>query len=32
VLAAGQKAIAVEGPFGELEEELIAPHRDFWRR
>jgi tRNA(Arg) A34 adenosine deaminase TadA len=32
VLAAGQKAIAVHGPFPEIEEELVAPHRDFWRR
>lgn len=32
VLASGQKAIAVHGPFPELEEELIAPHRDFWKR
>jgi tRNA(Arg) A34 adenosine deaminase TadA len=32
VLAAGQKAIAVHGPFPEVEEELVALHRDFWRR
>jgi tRNA(Arg) A34 adenosine deaminase TadA len=32
VLAAGQKDIAVHGPFPEIEEELVAPHRDFWRR
>jgi tRNA(Arg) A34 adenosine deaminase TadA len=32
VLAAGQKAIAVHGPFPEIEDELVAPHRDFWRR
>lgn len=32
VLAAGQKAIEVHGPFPELQEELVAPHLDFWRR
>jgi tRNA(Arg) A34 adenosine deaminase TadA len=32
VLAAGQKAITVHGPFPEMEEELVALHRDFWRR
>ena len=32
VLASGQKQIEVIGPFPELEAELIAPHRDFWRR
>ena len=31
VLASGQKKIEVHGPFPELEEELIAPHRDFWK-
>lgn len=31
VLASGQKRIAVHGPFPEMEEELIAPHRDFWK-
>jgi tRNA(Arg) A34 adenosine deaminase TadA len=31
VLAAGQKAIEVHGPFPELEEELLAPHRGFWQ-
>ena len=30
VLASGQKPIAVFGPFPEIEDELIAPHRDFW--
>jgi tRNA(Arg) A34 adenosine deaminase TadA len=30
VLSSGQKEIAVHGPFPELEEELIAPHRGFW--
>ncbi|MEW9807842.1 nucleoside deaminase [Mesorhizobium marinum] len=32
VLASGQKAVAVEGPFPEIEDELLAPHRDFWSR
>jgi tRNA(Arg) A34 adenosine deaminase TadA len=32
VLASGQKKIAVDGPFPELEGELMATHRDFWRR
>ena len=32
VLGHGQKKIAVHGPFPELEEELLAPHRDFWRQ
>jgi tRNA(Arg) A34 adenosine deaminase TadA len=32
VLAAGQKRIEVHGPFPELEAELVAPHRDFWKR
>lgn len=27
----GQKNIKVEGPFPELEQELIEIHRDFWR-
>jgi tRNA(Arg) A34 adenosine deaminase TadA len=31
VLAAGQKKIEVHGPFPELAEELLAPHRDFWK-
>lgn len=31
VLRSGQKKIEVHGPFPELEEELIAPHRDFWK-
>jgi tRNA(Arg) A34 adenosine deaminase TadA len=30
VLGSGQKKIEVQGPFPELEEELVAPHRDFW--
>lgn len=29
VLAAGQRATVVEGPF--LEDEAAAPHRGFWR-
>jgi tRNA(Arg) A34 adenosine deaminase TadA len=32
VLRAGQKQIEVHGPFPEIEEELVAPHRAFWRR
>ncbi len=32
VLGSGQKRIEVHGPFPEIEDELIAPHRDFWRR
>ncbi|MFN0194973.1 MAG: nucleoside deaminase [Aestuariivirga sp.] len=31
VLAAGQKKVEVHGPFPELEEELLAPHRNFWK-
>ena len=31
VLGSGQKKIEVHGPFPELEAELIAPHRDFWK-
>jgi hypothetical protein len=31
VLGSGQKKIEVHGPFPELEEELLAPHRDFWK-
>jgi tRNA(Arg) A34 adenosine deaminase TadA len=31
VLGSGQKEIEVYGPFPELEEELLAPHRDFWK-
>ncbi len=32
VLASGQKKVKVHGPFPEIEDELIEPHRDFWRR
>lgn len=32
VLASGQKQIEVFGPFPEIEDELLAPHRDFWTR
>ena len=28
----GQKNIEVHGPFPEIEAELLAPHREFWRR
>jgi tRNA(Arg) A34 adenosine deaminase TadA len=31
VLASGQKKIDVHGPFPELDDELLAPHRDFWK-
>ncbi|MCI5078419.1 nucleoside deaminase [Oricola sp.] len=30
VLATGQKKIDVHGPFPEIEDKLVAPHRDFW--
>lgn len=32
VLASGQKPVEVIGPFPEIEEELLAPHRTFWQR
>ena len=32
VLAHGQKDVEVHGPFPDLEEQLLAAHRDFWRR
>jgi tRNA(Arg) A34 adenosine deaminase TadA len=32
VLGYGQKDIEVHGPFPEIEDQLLAPHRDFWRR
>lgn len=31
VLSAGQKKIEIHGPFPELEDELMAPHRNFWK-
>jgi tRNA(Arg) A34 adenosine deaminase TadA len=31
VFRAGQKAIRVEGPVPELEDELTAPQQDFWK-
>jgi tRNA(Arg) A34 adenosine deaminase TadA len=31
VLSSGQKKIEVHGPFPEIEDELIAPHRNFWK-
>ena len=31
VLGSGQKEIKVHGPFPELVEELLAPHRNFWK-
>ena len=30
VLAAGQRAVRVEGPFPELEDEIIRSHDGFW--
>ena len=30
VLFSGQKTIEVYGPFPEVEDELIEPHREFW--
>jgi tRNA(Arg) A34 adenosine deaminase TadA len=32
VLAAGQKPIEIVGPFPEIEDELLEPHRTFWQR
>ena len=32
VLSSGQKKIEVVGPVPEIEDELLAPHRDFWKR
>lgn len=32
VLASGQKDVEVYGPFPEITEELLAPHRSFWQR
>ena len=32
VLGSGQKEIKVHGPFPDLDEELLAPHRDFWKQ
>lgn len=31
VFARGQKAVEVVGPVAEVEEEIAALHRDFWR-
>ena len=31
VLGSGQKPVDIHGPFPELEEELIEPHRNFWK-
>ncbi len=31
VFAAGQKSIQLNGPFPELEAELVAPHKGFWK-
>lgn len=32
VVESGQKRIEVHGPFPEIQDDLLAPHRDFWRR
>lgn len=32
VLSYGQKAVEVFGPFPEIEDELLAPHKTFWQR
>ena len=32
VHGSGQKPIEVVGPFPEIEDELLAPHRTFWGR
>jgi tRNA(Arg) A34 adenosine deaminase TadA len=32
VFARGQKAVQVFGPFAEVEEEIAALHRSFWKR
>ncbi len=32
VIGSGQKKIEVHGPFPEIEDDLVAPHRDFWER
>lgn len=32
VFARGQKPITVTGPLSELQEEIAALHREFWRR
>lgn len=32
VFASGQKAVEVIGPVAEVEDEIAALHRDFWRR
>ena len=31
VLEYGQKQVEVHGPFPEIENELLAPHREFWK-
>lgn len=31
VFAAGRRAVAVRGPFGELEDRIAAQHRNFWK-
>jgi tRNA(Arg) A34 adenosine deaminase TadA len=31
VLAAGQRAVEVRGPFGEVEDDIAKAHQGFWR-
>ena len=31
IFASGRRAVEVRGPFAELEEEIAAQHRAFWR-
>lgn len=32
VIESGQKNIEVHGPFPEIEEDLVSPHRGFWQK
>ena len=32
VFARGQKNLQVAGPFAEVEEEIVALHRSFWKQ
>ena len=32
VFARGQKNLRVTGPFAEVEEEIVALHRSFWKQ
>jgi hypothetical protein len=31
VIGSGQKPVEIHGPFPEVAERLIEPHRAFWR-